>query len=128
MTNPSPRPPTTPPDHEFDLERDRPLAEMQAEFCRMMGNPSRLLMLYALRDQERCVSELAELLETPQPGISQHLAAMRKLGIVRSRRQGQHMFYRLSDPNISSACDMIRGILQRNMLTRSSLFTPEAKG
>ncbi len=124
----SPPPNTASSDHEFDLERDRALAEVQAEFCRMMGNPSRLLILYALRDQERCVSGLAELLEAPQPSVSQHLAAMRKLGIVQSRRQGQRMFYSLTDPNISNACDMIRGILQRNMLNRSNLFSAETDG
>lgn len=124
----TPQPTTAPSDHDFDLERDRALAKVQAEFCRMMGNPSRLLILYALRDQERCVSDLAELLEAPQPGVSQHLAAMRKLGIVQTRRQGQHMFYSLTDPNISNACDMIRGILQRNMQHRSNLFAAETNG
>ncbi len=97
--------------------------ELQAEFCRTMGNPTRLMILYALREGERCVNDLREMIDVSQPTISGHLASLRTLGIVHTRRRGQFVYYRLADPTISSACDMIRAILQRNMQARSDLFT-----
>lgn len=102
---------------------DPTLAALQAELCRTMGHPSRLMIMYALRSGERCVSELAEALDIPQPAVSQHLAALRKVGMVAMRREGQHRYYELADPHIGTACDTIRGILQRRIQRRSDLFS-----
>jgi len=104
------------------IDLDPQLFEMQAEFCRMMGNRNRLMILHALREGEMCVSDLTEILGTSQPVVSQHLAVLRKIGVLVTRRDGQHVFYALSDPNISSACDMIRSILQRNVEERSAVL------
>ncbi len=104
------------------IDLDPQLFEIQAEFCRMMGNRNRLMILHALREGEMCVSDLTEILGVSQPVVSQHLAVLRKLGVVLMRRDGQHVFYSLSDPNISSACDMIRAILQRTVQARSEVL------
>ncbi len=104
------------------MNEDLALFEMQAELCRTMGNGHRLMILHILRDGERCVGELGELMDLSQPAISQHLAVMRKVGVVTTRRQGQNIFYSLADPEISSACDLMRGILERRLMARSSLL------
>ncbi len=104
------------------IDLDPQLFEMQAEFCRMMGNRNRLMILHPLREGEMCVSDLTEILDVSQPVASQHLAVLRKLGVLIMRREGQHVFYSLSDPNISGACDMIRSILQRNVQARSEVL------
>jgi DNA-binding transcriptional ArsR family regulator len=101
---------------------DPSLAALQAELCRTMGHPGRLMIMYALRGGERCVSEIAGALALPQPAVSQHLAALRKVGMVAMRREGQHVYYELADPQIGTACDVIRGILQRRIQSRSDLF------
>ena len=103
-------------------ELDQALFEMQAELCRTMGNAYRLMILHVLRSGERCVGDLSGLMGLTQPAISQHLAVMRKAGVVTTRRQGQNVFYRLADPQISTACDLMRGILERRVHSRSSLL------
>ena len=104
------------------MTEDMALFEMQAELCRTMGNPHRLMILHVLREGERCVSELCVRMDLSQPAISQHLAVMRKVGAVVTRRQGQNIYYRLADPEISSACDLMRGILERRVTARSNLL------
>jgi len=101
---------------------DPALAELQAELCRTMGHPGRLMIMYALRGGECCVSEISEHLELSQPTVSQHLAVLRKAGMVKTRRDGQHVYYCLADPEISTACDMIRGILRRRVQARSDVL------
>lgn len=104
------------------MTEDLALFEMQAELCRTMGNAHRLMILHVLRDGEQCVGELCGRMDLSQPAISQHLAVMRKVGVVVTRRQGQNIYYRLADPEISSACDLMRGILERRVMARSSLL------
>ena len=102
---------------------DPALAELQAELCRTMGHPGRLMIMYALRGGECCVSEISEHLDLSQPAVSQHLAVLRNVGMVVTRREGQHVFYRLADPEISTACDLIRGILRRRIQARSDVLS-----
>jgi len=101
---------------------DPTLFEMQASFCRTMGHPHRLMILYLLKERELCVGDLAERIGVSQPSISQHLSAMRGVGMVTMRRQGQFVYYRLADESISQACEMVRGILTRRVHERSAML------
>jgi ArsR family transcriptional regulator, arsenate/arsenite/antimonite-responsive transcriptional repressor len=63
---------------------------------RALSDPTRLRCLSLLREEEElCVCELVHALEVPQPRISRHLAQLRDCGLVRDRRCGQWVFYRL---------------------------------
>lgn len=63
-----------------------------------LSNETRLRLLALLSDREICVCELVEALKQPQPKISQHLATLRKAGIVQARRAGKWMQYRIVTP------------------------------
>ncbi len=87
-----------------------------------MGNPARLLIVDALREKELTVSNIAGRLRLAQSTISQHLAVLRNVGIVVSRRDGKHTFYRLNDPEVAVVCDMVRDIIKRGARDRKRLF------
>lgn len=72
-------------------------AEQAADYLKSLANPVRLRILCLLAQGERPVGELAELLSARQSLISQHLALLRKDGLVRPRRDGQTIFYALAD-------------------------------
>lgn len=63
-----------------------------------LSNETRLMLLRLLGNREVCVCELVEALEQPQPKISQHLACLRKVGVVEARREGKWMYYRIVSP------------------------------
>ncbi len=63
-----------------------------------LAHPSRLMMLDALADGERCVCELQEVVGSSMPTVSRHLAQMRNAGIVNARRDGNQVFYHLTCP------------------------------
>lgn len=69
-----------------------------AELFLALSNETRLHLLNLLGNREVCVCELVEALDQPQPKISQHLAFLRKAGIVAARREGKWMHYRIVHP------------------------------
>ena len=62
------------------------------------ADPTRLRLLNLMRGGERCVCELTEALDTSQPKISRHLAALRRSGLVQARKEGLWVYYRLTKP------------------------------
>jgi len=80
-----------------------------ADLCKGLADPKRLRLLAALREGERSVGELAELLGLTQPSVSHHLGVLRSKGIVAVRRSGTKTFYRPSDIRIIEALDRICG-------------------
>lgn len=71
-----------------------------ADFFKVMGDPTRLRILWALDQQELCVCELAELLDMTVSAISHQLQSLRGAKLVKSRRQGKHIFYSLDDEHV----------------------------
>ncbi|MGN6489592.1 MAG: ArsR/SmtB family transcription factor [Devosia sp.] len=74
----------------------QPRAEEAAQLLTAMANPKRLLILCNLVEQERSVGELAKIVSLEQSPLSQHLSKLRALGLVKTRREGQTIFYRLA--------------------------------
>jgi len=65
------------------------------ELYRVLGEPVRLRLLALGAHEELSVGELSELLEESQSNVSRHLAALRKLGLLRERRQGTRVLVRV---------------------------------
>jgi ArsR family transcriptional regulator, virulence genes transcriptional regulator len=80
------------------------LAEKQAQLCKLFGNTSRILIVWCLSDRELPVSEIADEVGTSLQNISQHLSLLREHGIVCARRDGQTIYYRISDDEWVSDC------------------------
>lgn len=85
--------------------------EIHADFCKTLANPKRLMIIRALKSKERTVGDFVKLLDVPIANISQHLKALRDRDIVTTRKEGQKVFYSLTDPRLVDACDMIRQII-----------------
>ena len=84
---------------------------LQAGLCQALSDTKRLWIIHELRGGERSVGELAELLGLKQSNTSQHLAVLRKAGLVVLRKEGSTVYYRLLNPRIAEACDMVREII-----------------
>ncbi len=94
---------------------------LHAQVCLALGDPKRLLILYAL-SQRRCyVSELAEELNCPQPTISRHLKVLRERGLVNTQRDGTTIYYSVADDRIIRALDLMRAMLRDRMLHQADL-------
>jgi ArsR family transcriptional regulator len=88
------------------------LYEMQAEFCSVMANPKRLMIIDFLhRKGEASVGEIAEELQTTISLVSQHLRLMRNKNVVLSRKDGQTVPYRLKYPKLMEGCRAVQAVL-----------------
>lgn len=66
----------------------------------MLADATRVQLLWALVDQEMAVNELAARVGKPAPSVSQHLAKLRMARLVRTRREGTQVFYRLENDHV----------------------------
>lgn len=87
----------------------------------MFTSPARIHILNVLRDGEKSVHELADAIDLPQPNVSQHLTVMRTRGILTYRKEGTTVYYRLSNPKVLKAFDIIREVLHENLEAGSRL-------
>jgi DNA-binding transcriptional ArsR family regulator len=89
--------------------------EMQADVLRMLANPRRLEMLHVLAEGPLEVGRIAQRMDITQPNASQHLALLRASGLVELERNGRQVRYRLADPAVMTACDVMRAFLSRRL-------------
>ena len=73
-----------------------------AETFRILGDPTRLRIVYALAREELCVCDLAAVLGVSQSVVSHSLRALRQMRLVRYRKEGKIAFYALDDDHIGS--------------------------
>jgi ArsR family transcriptional regulator len=90
---------------------DMSIYELQAEISKTIAHPLRIAIIHTLKDGEKTVNQLTEKLGASQSNISQHLAIMRQRQIVKTRKEGSTVYYRVASPKISQACDMVREVL-----------------
>ncbi len=90
---------------------DMAIYNMQANISKTLANPIRLAILHSLRDGEKSVNELTLILGISQSNLSQHLALMRQVGILKTRKQGTSIFYAVTNAKINLACDLVREVL-----------------
>jgi DNA-binding transcriptional ArsR family regulator len=83
-------------------------AEQTADLYRVLANPRRLIILWALEHKELSVGQLAEVVGASLQSTSQHLRLMRERGILCSRRQGQTIYYHIEGP----ACQLVSSGLE----------------
>lgn len=91
---------------------------IHAEFCKTLANPKRLMILALLKERELSVGELVEGTGVRLATISQHLKALRLHNIVKTRKEGQRVYYSLSDPRLVEACAKIREVLLDQLKAR----------
>lgn len=87
-----------------DLAED---AHRVSVILKAIGNPWRLRVLCALAEGEKCVGELEEILGINQSALSQHLARLREVALVRTRRDAQKVMYRMESPRLLEILDAL---------------------
>ncbi len=101
---------------------DHPIYVLKAEFFRILGHPVRVRILELLRDGERTVGDLQGQLGLDSSGTSQHLGALRKQGLLESRREGTSVYYRVRDPRLFQLLEVARQILTSNLADTQALL------
>lgn len=110
----------------MDSELIREIELLNQRVCKGLGDPKRVMILYALAQRPRYVSELAAELDTPQPTISRHLKVLRDCGLVTTQREANAVYYAVADSRIIQALDLMRGMLRDRVMATARLFDHDA--
>jgi ArsR family transcriptional regulator len=98
------------------------ITQLEANFCAALSDPSRLLILYALNEGPRNVTDLANELELNQPTASRHLKVLRERGLVHTVRAGTTITYHLSDSRLIQALDLLRSVMRERLAYQANLI------
>lgn len=98
-----------------------PLYEAKAELFKSLGHPVRIRVLELLSEREHAVHELLDQIEVEQSGLSQHLAVLRRTGLVRQERRGGQVVYSLVPPEASRLLASARRLLRELVDDRRAL-------
>lgn len=104
------------------MPRDKSIFQLHAEVCKTLANPKRLEILNLLRNKELNVSDLVDLTGLPKANISQHLAVMRRSGILETRRDGLNIYYRISSSKVTQACELMREVLLQQISKKHKIL------
>jgi ArsR family transcriptional regulator len=98
------------------------LQAFKAEFFKALGHPVRIRILELLVDGERSVQELQEALALDQPIVSQHLASLRAKSIVKARKEGPTVRYRVRVPLIGELLAVARRIFDSQLIDSQTML------
>lgn len=87
------------------------LARTKAEILKALAHPTRISILEYLKGGERCVCEIIEHLNIEQSNVSQHLAVLKRLGVVSFRRDGLKMIYRVKHKEIFAILNLLENMV-----------------
>ena len=93
-------------------------ADQAARLLATLANPKRLLALCHLLHGEKSVGQLADLVELSQSALSQHLARLRDLGIVATRREAQTVHYSLASRDVAAILETLYSVFCATSMRR----------
>ena len=101
------------------MNNDRQRYAIHAAVFAALANPTRHELMHLLCKGPRTPSELAEALDVSRPNVSQHLAVLKREGLVKRSRQDGRVLWGVIDPRLAEACKLIDEILSRELADRA---------
>ena len=107
--------------HNFQDKMD-----LEAGFLSVLAQPTRLKILYFLRDGEKCACEINPSMAEDPSVVSRHLVKMKEAGILESRKQGVSIFYKITEPQVFEILKLADAIItdtaKRKMIQLTTLI------
>lgn len=98
------------------------LRTFKAEFFKALAHPIRIHILDALREGERNVNELKDILNIEAANVSQQLAILRNKNLVITRKEGNSVYYAIRDPAIFELLDVCKKIFNNQLIDLQSVL------
>ncbi len=92
------------------------LANFKSEFFKALAHPIRIRILDSLRDGEKGVNELSEILKIEPANVSQQLAILRVRNIVVGRKAGSNVYYSVADAKVFRLLDVAKDIFNNHLV------------
>ena len=94
---------------------------LHQQVCYALGDPTRILILYILKEGPRSVGELTARMKLPQSTVSRHLRVLRDRSIISVEKRGTSNLYTIADTRIVDALDLLRQVLNQQLTEQAKL-------
>jgi ArsR family transcriptional regulator len=109
------------------IKMDKEFYKLKTNLIKALANPTRLMIVDFLRGGEKCVCEIIEHLEEEQSNISKSLGILRSNGLIKDRKEGLKVYYRLNLCCIDEFFCCLDNILSENLKQQQELFNSSKK-
>lgn len=97
--------------------------ELQADICKIFANAKRMEIINILKDGETSANELIERTGLSKANLSQHMAILKARGVILTRREGVNIHYRIANPKIIQACNLMREVLAEQIQEKGRIVS-----
>jgi DNA-binding transcriptional ArsR family regulator len=98
------------------------LIDFESRFLKAIAQPTRLKILYFLKDGEKCACEIIPKMAEDQSSVSRHLNNLKNAGILESRKEGVSVYYKIKDKRVFSILDLVDDILKSQVKEEAKLM------
>ncbi len=102
---------------------DNRVYEVQAEYFKALSHPLRIRIVHYLKEGERCVCKIVPYLKEEQSNVSRHLAALKRAGILSSRKEGVSVYYRVQDENVYEILDLVLDSMKKAVREKAVILS-----
>jgi len=102
---------------------DEKVYEAEAEYFKALSHPTRIKIVQYLKGGERCVCEIVPYLKEEQSNVSRHLAALKRVGILSSRKEGVSVYYKVQDENVYKILDLALSSVKRIAREKAAILS-----
>lgn len=97
------------------------LFELHADVCKIFSSAKRLEIINTLKEKERSASELIAKTGLSKANLSQHMSILRSKGVIVTRKEGLNVYYRIANPKIIQACNLMREVLLEQLKEKGKM-------
>ena len=102
---------------------DNRVYEIQAEYFKALSHPLKIRIVHYLKEGERCVCKIVPYLKEEQSNVSRHLAALKRAGILSSRKEGVSVYYRVQDENVYEILDLVLDSMKKAVREKAVILS-----
>ncbi len=104
------------------MENEDRIFELQAEYFKALSHPTRLKIVYLLKDGESCLCDLIPEMGKDESHIARHLAVLKRANVISVHRRGISAYYKLNDPRVIDLIEKVKEIISKQITELKDLL------
>ena len=102
--------------------KNKNILQLESDFLKTLAQPTRLKILYFLKDGERCACKIIPEMKEEQSNVSRHLALLREQGVVEARKEGVSVYYKIKDMRVFTLLLLVDEIVKAQIKEKAKLM------
>jgi len=102
--------------------KDKNILQLESDFLKTLAQPTRLKILYFIKDGEKCACKIIPEMKEEQSNVSRHLTLLREQGIVEARKEGVSVYYKIKEMRVFSLLSLVDEIVKAQIKEKAKLM------